>query len=217
MHSLCPFTEAQVVHFWDRTTFFPSGCREWRGGQCNGYGSVRINQKHYFAHRVAYMIAHGSIPDGLIVRHKCDNPLCCNVDHLEIGTDKDNSRDMVIRGRRKPPTPKFSNADYLKIRKLWRDGWAQKRLAEKYHARVDTIQAIIWGKRGKAAPVGERVIRHHKTKLSLAVRQEMLQRYLGGETQVALAAEYGMSKNGISLALQKVVARPLEISVHSAA
>jgi hypothetical protein len=67
---------------------------------------------------------------------------------------------------------------------------------------VDTIQAIISGKRGKLAPVGLRVIRQNKTKHSEEIRREMLRRYDAGEKQIDLAAEYGMSKNGISLALQ---------------
>ncbi len=51
------------------------------------------------AHRIAYELASGPIPEGLILRHSCDNSLCCNPRHLTPGTFADNSRDCVERGR----------------------------------------------------------------------------------------------------------------------
>lgn len=76
------------------------GCIE-HTGYCNpgGYGCVTHKQKSYLAHRLAWIKVHGEIPDGLLVRHRCDNRKCINVDHLELGTHKDNSQDAVERGR----------------------------------------------------------------------------------------------------------------------
>lgn len=54
-----------------------------------------------YAHRLAWEKKNGPIPDGMKIRHKCDNPPCINDDHLEIGTQGDNIRDMDDRGRRK--------------------------------------------------------------------------------------------------------------------
>lgn len=51
------------------------------------------------AHRVAYELINGPIPEGLMVRHKCDNPPCCNPSHLTTGTAKDNAQDAVSRHR----------------------------------------------------------------------------------------------------------------------
>lgn len=51
------------------------------------------------AHRVAYELAHGPIPEGLVVRHRCDQPGCINPTHLEVGTITDNNRDRARRGR----------------------------------------------------------------------------------------------------------------------
>ena len=65
----------------------------------DGYVRIRRNGKHDRLHRIIYEMNRGEIPLGMVVRHKCDNPSCCNIDHLEIGTQKDNVNDMIIRGR----------------------------------------------------------------------------------------------------------------------
>lgn len=67
-------------------------------------GSSCSGGKPWLAHRVAYVLTHGDIPDGsgyhgAVVRHKCDNPKCCNPAHLQLGTQKDNVQDMYERGR----------------------------------------------------------------------------------------------------------------------
>lgn len=81
-----------------------SGCFLWTGSWAkSGYGNfTRYNRTHY-AHRSAYEAIHGvGSAKGLVVRHRCDNRCCCNPDHLEIGTQKDNCDDAWRRGRMKP-------------------------------------------------------------------------------------------------------------------
>jgi hypothetical protein len=79
-----------------------SGCWLWLGAVNRlGYGLVtrRSASKAIFAHRAAYIAAHGSIPQGMDILHRCDTPLCVNPDHLFSGTHTDNMRDMIRKGR----------------------------------------------------------------------------------------------------------------------
>lgn len=91
------------AQFWKRVdkTAGPSACWLWTGFRyASGYGRADMNWKQWLAHRLAYYLTHGAIPDGTIIRHTCDTPSCCNPKHLIAGTQKDNIRDMDIRQRR---------------------------------------------------------------------------------------------------------------------
>lgn len=66
----------------------------------DGYRQLKIEGKTQLMHRVIYTETFGTIPDGYVVRHKCDNPHCINPEHLETGTVADNNRDRDERGRR---------------------------------------------------------------------------------------------------------------------
>lgn len=65
----------------------------------DGHATIRTGGKEKYAHRIAYEQAFGEIPEGLVVRHKCDNPNCINPNHLELGTHGDNVKDRMERGR----------------------------------------------------------------------------------------------------------------------
>lgn len=65
----------------------------------DGHILMRINGKSELLHRYVYEKMHGKIHGDAIVRHKCDNPNCVNIDHLELGTHQDNVNDRVERGR----------------------------------------------------------------------------------------------------------------------
>ena len=73
-------------------------CVSHKPGQ-DGYPRARVDGKLDRTHRHVYRKFKGEIPDGMIVRHTCDNRLCCNPDHLILGTHADNARDRVERRR----------------------------------------------------------------------------------------------------------------------
>lgn len=77
-----------------------NGCIEWIGyRQKDGYGQLIYQGKQELAHRLAYRLSIGVIPHEMCICHKCDNPSCCNPDHLFIGTQLDNIADRVAKGR----------------------------------------------------------------------------------------------------------------------
>jgi hypothetical protein len=78
-----------------------SGCWLWtRATVGKGYGVIALpGRQRALAHRAAYAAFVGPIGSGLIVRHRCDTPRCCNPQHLEAGTHRDNARDAIERGR----------------------------------------------------------------------------------------------------------------------
>ena len=76
-----------------------TGCWQWLGATHAGYGVFGFNRQMMRAHRVSYELYVGPIPPGLSVLHRCDNPPCTNPDHLFVGTQLDNMRDMCAKGR----------------------------------------------------------------------------------------------------------------------
>jgi hypothetical protein len=95
--------------FWEKVEKKqPTECWIWKG-YCPkpghpryGYGVIKVAGKAWRAHRYAYSISKGPIPPGTQVCHSCDNPPCCNPEHLWLGTAFDNMRDMVRKGRHVP-------------------------------------------------------------------------------------------------------------------
>jgi hypothetical protein len=86
----------------------PDGCWPWTGARNGEYGYTSHKGANTCAHRAAYLLFVGEIPDCYVVRHKCDNPICVNYErHLEIGTQMQNVEDMFARGRRKPARPQL--------------------------------------------------------------------------------------------------------------
>lgn len=86
--------------FWTRMVVIPGGCWEWTGNRVrDGYGRIMRDGQIIMAHRHAWTLVNGVIPHGMDICHTCDNPPCCNPDHLFVGTRADNLADMVAKGR----------------------------------------------------------------------------------------------------------------------
>ena len=89
-------TEAEK--FWPNVRVTP-GCWIWTAPLVGGYGRIFLNGKAKKAHRTSYELNVATIPDGLLVLHRCDNRKCVNPDHLFLGTHLDNCLDKMKKGR----------------------------------------------------------------------------------------------------------------------
>jgi hypothetical protein len=126
-------------------------CWEWKARKHKGYGYFRFNSKWQSAHRVAYVLTYGEIPEGFYILHHCDNHPCCNPSHLFKGTQADNMADMVAKGRSllcslpgsKSGMAKFTEEQVLCIRILYQVGILQCELAKMYNVSWTTIMNIV--------------------------------------------------------------------------
>ena len=145
-------TDTQEDKFWSKVKIGNSDeCWEWqRGRDKNGYGKFTAMRIQMKSHRVAWALARGKIPDGLLVLHKCDNPPCVNVNHLYLGTWQDNMDDKVSRGRAYSPqgekqwASKLTTEDVLKIRQLQSEGkFTQRQLGNIFQVTESQISHIV--------------------------------------------------------------------------
>lgn len=96
----CDSRKPLTERFWARVDVVVGSCWVWTGAVGDhGYGRITEKGKRYRAHRMAWLINCGEIPEGLSVLHKCDNPSCVNPDHLFLGTQKVNIADGIQKGR----------------------------------------------------------------------------------------------------------------------
>ena len=130
-------------------------CWGWNASLCFGYGQVNQYEngkyKKYFAHRLSWEIHNGTIPSGLCILHKCDNPICCNPNHLFLGTKRDNIIDCYSKKRRpinnwcqgeKNPSSKLNEKNIIDIRQLLNKGLKQLEIALSFNISQSTVSSI---------------------------------------------------------------------------
>jgi hypothetical protein len=139
--------------FLKRVSVDVSGCHLWTGGKTKyGYGHFYWQCKNYRAHRIAWILTNGKIPEGLCVCHKCDVRACVNPQHLFLGTQLENIRDRTAKGRgadftgEKSSTAKLKPSDLEAIR---RSTLSLSQIAHEYGVVKQTIANIKNGKTWK--------------------------------------------------------------------
>lgn len=146
--------------FWSKVNKTES-CWIWIAGKSNKYGNFNFNGKQYRVHRLMWESLYGPIPHGMVICHKCDNPPCCNPDHLFIGTQKDNIQDAARKGRIRNhmgcnggsefnPTrgennglAKLTEPDVKAIRELASQGHSSWVLAKQYGVDPSAIRQVV--------------------------------------------------------------------------
>lgn len=189
-------------------------CWEWTGGRAKSYGKFNMGSpvhRQYPAHRVAWMLENGSIPDGLCVLHRCDNPPCVRPDHLFLGTPQQNSLDMSHKRRQifqKHPervfgelnnAAKLRECDVLEIRRLYRETKiTQVQLAAQFGVANNTVSSLVRGRSWASVTEGDPVTRvspaSRKRRLTEDQVREMRLLRHGGELLVSLSGRFGVSQ-----------------------
>src|ERR1700733_786773 len=157
------------VLFWDKVNNSPGlgpkgDCWLWmaarRGNKTSAqtpdkfYGCFRYEDSAQLAHRVAWMLTKGDIPDGMEVLHSCDNPPCVNPAHLFLGTHGDNMRDCWTKGRGRIPksdnkgskhgNAKLNERKVLKMRSMAATGdFTYTQLAEIFGVHRMNVSCIV--------------------------------------------------------------------------
>ena len=129
-------------------------CWPFRTAPTHKYGQIMDGYKPLLAHRVAYAITKGEIPDGMLVRHTCDNPPCCNPAHLVVGYPEDNSRDMTERRRAarlfKISTTKLTDDQVRELVRRRRAGESSAVLADEFGVTRGYVNDLACGRAYRA-------------------------------------------------------------------
>lgn len=125
-----------------------TACWLWIGSQDkDGYGQADIDWIKKRAHRVAWFLETGVMPDGICVLHHCDTPPCVRFDHLFLGTNGTNMNDRDAKGRQargqRQGSAKLTESQVAIIRHKSDEGYSQKSIADKHGVSVITVNRVI--------------------------------------------------------------------------
>jgi len=136
---------SHAARFYAKTTPEPNtGCLLWTGAtDACGYGRFSLNGRNGSAHRIAYELSVGEIPNDLHVLHHCDIPSCVNSEHLFLGTHHDNMGDAAVKGRVRS---KLSVPQVRQIKRLLRKGATDAGLGRLFGVTTNAIRLIRIGK-----------------------------------------------------------------------
>lgn len=178
-----------------------NGCWVWNWSvQRKGYASVWIDGRGVKAHRVAYELANGPIPEGMVIRHTCGNPSCVNAEHLRAGTLTENTRDMVAAGNQ--CHQKLTLDDAAEIRQLFAAGGISRReIARRYGVSSGAIALIVANKTFYDPDYTPPTPRKNRAagELDADRARQIRQRYAeGGISQRELADQFECSAGAVS-------------------
>jgi hypothetical protein len=143
-----PLDGSLVTRFWRKVTK-SDGCWEWTDYTRSGYGSLSFKDRERRTHRLSWLLHFGAIRDGLFVLHSCDNRRCVRPDHLFLGAQLNNVRDMWKKGRASEPPkhagiqhPMATKSDDIvaRARELRAIGIKQRDVARQ----LGVSQATVW-------------------------------------------------------------------------
>ncbi len=152
----CPFRQKAIslISFTYKTFGSSNSCWPYQGSGRGkgGYGRITVRiageTKTFAAHRLSYEHQNKRIVKGFLIRHSCNNPICINPNHLEIGTAQDNSDDMVSAGRsldqkgEKNHNSKLTDEQRSEIVRHWRGGMTYADIGRMYAVHLSTVAYI---------------------------------------------------------------------------
>jgi hypothetical protein len=152
-----PSRQRFEARFWAKV-YRGAGCWEWAANRLKaGYGTFAVSRCNmHLAHRVAWELTSGPIPEGLRVLHHCDNPCCVRPDHLFLGTAKDNTRDMLQKGREargeRHGVSKLTAGKVREARRLREEGLTYAAIGARLGVNASAVYKVVKGKRWGHVP-----------------------------------------------------------------
>ncbi len=152
---ITPPTDIKTA-FWSQVVKHDGdGCWEWTGNKSRsfGYGSFAYAGTTKAAHRVSWEMHNGPIQVNseirILVCHKCDNPPCVRPDHLFLGTDADNNKDNMLKGRCRPRVgssqwkTRHTEAEVIEMRRLFSEGVSKRSIADRFGLTMSHLGFIL--------------------------------------------------------------------------